>query len=137
MDTLSPEKRSWNMSRIKSHDTKPEIRVRSLLHRMGYRFRIYKKNLPGSPDIVLSKYKIIIFVHGCFWHQHEGCKKAYSVKSNVEKWETKFKKNIARDTKVRKKLIDLGWDVYIIWECETKNERDLVNIINKIFLQNK
>lgn len=133
MDTLSKEKRSWNMSRIKNRDTKPELRVRSLLHGMGYRFRIHRKDLPGNPDIVLPKYKKIIFVHGCFWHRHAGCKLAYNVKSNVEKWETKFSQNIKRDETNKKRLSENGWNVHIIWECETKNNNTLKKIIMKIF----
>ncbi|SDU50384.1 very short patch repair endonuclease [Desulfobacula phenolica] len=121
------------MSRIKSRDTKPEIRLRSLLHNLGYRFRLHRKDLPGNPDIVLPKYRKIIFVHGCFWHRHEGCKMAYKVKSNIEKWERKFSQNIRRDKTNKEKLIELGWDVHVIWECETKNDEILLRIINKIF----
>ncbi|MBU1162905.1 MAG: DNA mismatch endonuclease Vsr, partial [Proteobacteria bacterium] len=86
MDIISKEKRSWNMSRIRGKDTKPEIIVRSMLHRMGYRFRLHRKDLPGKPDIVLPKYKTVIFVHGCFWHRHKGCKYAYTPKSRVKFW---------------------------------------------------
>ena len=120
MDTLSPEKRSWNMSRIKDRDTKPEMVVRSLLHMMGYRFRLHRKNLPGKPDIVLPKYKSIILVHGCFWHRHEGCRYAYNPKSNIKFWNNKFRNNVQRDYITKTDLQNLGWNVHVIWECETK-----------------
>ena len=94
VDNLTQEKRSWNMSRIKDKNTKPELVVRSILHRMGYRFRLHRKDLPGKPDIVLPKYKTVIFVHGCFWHRHKGCKYAYQPKSRVDFWQKKFKGNI-------------------------------------------
>lgn len=106
------------MSRIRSGNTKPELLVRSLLHRMGYRFRLHQKDLPGKPDIVLPKYKTVIFVHGCFWHRHEGCKYAYMPKSRLEFWNNKFNANIERDIKVKQQLLNLGWKVNIIWECE-------------------
>lgn len=96
MDVFSPEKRSQVMSRIRSKDTKPEKIIRSILHKLGFRFRINRKDLPGKPDIVLPKYRTVIFVHGCFWHQHEGCKIASKPKSNSEYWKTKFTKNIER-----------------------------------------
>ncbi len=132
MDKLTPEHRSWNMSRIRSDNTKPELIVRSLLHRMGYRFRLHQKNLPGKPDIVLPKHKTVIFVHGCFWHRHENCKYAYIPKSRRGFWTNKFKTNIERDKKVNQQLKDLGWKVNIIWECElsdlTAVEKKLDNI---------
>jgi len=127
MDIISKEKRSWNMSRIRSKDTKPEKIVRSLLHRMGYRFRLHVKNLPGKPDIVLPKYKTVIFVHGCFWHRHLKCKYAYTPKSRIEFWEKKFVDNIARFKIVKKELEGLQWKVFVIWECEIKSEADIVN----------
>lgn len=118
MDKLTPEHRSWNMSRIRSSNTKPELIVRSLLHRMGFRFRIHRKDLPGKPDIVLPKYKTVVFVHGCFWHRHEDCQYAYTPKSRVEFWEEKFKKNIERDNRNRTDLEALGWKVLVVWACE-------------------
>ena len=131
MDIISKEKRSWNMSRIRSKDTKPEMIVRSLLHRMGYRFRLHVKNLPGKPDIVLPKYKTVIFVHGCFWHQHLKCKYAYTPKSKVVFWEKKFADNISRFKIVKKKLEHLNWNVFVIWECEIKSNADLVNKLGR------
>lgn len=128
-DALTPEKRSWNMSRIRSKDTKPEIIVRQILHSMGYRFRLHSPNFPGHPDIILPKYKAIIFVHGCFWHRHEGCKYAYNPKSKVEFWQNKFKNNTIRDEIVKAELSKLGWKQLTIWECETKNKLHIQNIL--------
>ncbi len=117
------------MGRIHSADTKPELLVRSLLHRMGYRFRLHSKDLPGKPDIVLPKYKTIVFVHGCFWHHHADCQYAYTPKSRVKFWETKFKKNIERDEKSRTVLESLGWNVLVVWECELS---DLARVSDKL-----
>jgi len=122
MDTLSQERRSWNMSRIKGSDTKPELLVRSFLHRHGFRFRLHVKDLPGKPDIVLPKYKIIIEVRGCYWHRHEGCQFAYTPKSNIDFWNAKFKKNVERDVKNDQLLQQLGWKVLVIWECQIEDE---------------
>jgi len=133
MDTLSKEKRSWNMSRIRGKDTKPEIAVRSLLHLMGYRFRLHRKDLPGKPDIVLPKYNTLIFVHGCFWHRHKGCKYAYMPKSRIEFWKDKFEGTIKRDKQHQKQLNKMGWKVHVIWECEIKNIETLKRKINSIF----
>lgn len=119
MDRLSREKRSWNMSRIRGRDTQPELVVRSMLHKMGYRFRLHSSLLPGKPDIVLPRYKTVIFVHGCFWHRHPGCKYAYHPKSRQEFWEKKFQQNIERHRVVNTKLETLSWHVVVIWECET------------------
>ncbi len=126
MDRISQEHRSWNMSRIRSKDTKPEMIVRSLLHRMGYRFRLHVKTLPAKPDIVLPKYKTIIFIHGCFWHKHSDCKEATTPKSNTAFWQTKLAKNVERDRKKKEKLKRLGWDIIVIWECEIKKSLDRV-----------
>lgn len=117
MDKITKEHRSWNMSRIRGRDTKPELIVRSLLHKMGFRFRLHRKDLPGKPDIVLPRYKTVIFIHGCFWHRHEGCKFAYSPKSRVDFWQSKFSCNINRDVIVKNKLEEAGWKVIVIWEC--------------------
>ena len=117
------EKRSRNMSAIKSKNTKPEIAVRKLLHSMGFRFRLHWKDLPGSPDIVLPKYKTVIFVHGCFWHRHENCKYASTPKTRKEFWESKFKANVKRDFEIQEKIKNIGWQSVVIWECEIKNEK--------------
>ena len=119
------EQRSRNMSAIKSKNTKPEIAVRKLLHSMGFRFRLHRKDLPGSPDIVLPKYKTVIFVHGCFWHRHENCKYASNPKTRKEFWESKFKANVKRDKEIQEKIKNIGWQSVVIWECETKNIDDL------------
>ena len=123
VDRVSKEIRSYNMSRIRSKDTKPEILVRSYLFSKGLRFRKNDKRYPGSPDIVLPKYRTIIFVHGCFWHRHDGCKYATMPKSNVEYWEEKFYKNRQRDERNRRELEEMGWNVIIVWECELKKDR--------------
>ena len=119
MDSLTKEHRSWNMSRIRSTNTKPEMVVRSFLHRNGFRFRLHVKELPGHPDIVLPKYKTVIEVRGCFWHRHQGCKYATTPASNTEYWRVKFKQNITRDQKNARALAALGWQVIVVWECET------------------
>jgi DNA mismatch endonuclease (patch repair protein) len=120
-DIVSKEARSRMMSGIKGKNTKPEILVRSMLHKMGYRFRLHMNNLPGKPDIVLPKYHTVVFVHGCFWHRHSGCKYAYIPKSRSDFWNEKFFKNIERDKVNREKLQKAGWVVLTVWECETKN----------------
>ena len=104
------------MSAIKSKNTKPEIKVRKVLHSMGYRFRLHSKNLPGSPDIVLSKFKTVIFVHGCFWHRHENCKYASTPKTRQEFWNKKFTENIKRDSDIQEKIKNLDWRSVVIWE---------------------
>lgn len=126
MDRLSKERRSWNMGRIRSANTVPEIRVRSILHRLGYRFRLHSKELPGRPDIVLPKWHYAIFVHGCFWHRHEGCKFCYTPKSRIEFWNAKFEGTIRRDKAAENALRDMGWYVMVVWECEIEDEVTLV-----------
>ncbi|HCC50870.1 MAG TPA: very short patch repair endonuclease [Porphyromonadaceae bacterium] len=117
-DIFTKERRSEIMSRIKSRDTKPEIVLRKKLFSQGYRYRINYKKLPGKPDIVLSKYKTVIFVHGCFWHGHEGCKDAHLPKTNVAFWEKKINENINRDKKVIELLEQKGFNVLVVWECQ-------------------
>ena len=119
-DKLTPEKRSWNISRIKGKDTKIEVEVRKYLFSKGYRFRKNDKRYPGKPDIVLPKYHVAIFVHGCFWHRHEGCKDATTPKTRTEFWLEKFDKNVKNDQIKQEKLRELGWKVIVIWECELK-----------------
>ena len=116
------EQRSRNMSAIKSKNTKPEIKVRKILHSIGYRFRLHRKDLPGSPDIVLPKYKTVIFVHGCFWHRHKNCKYASTPKTRQEFWEAKFRENINRDKLNQENLSSKGWKIIIVWECEIKDK---------------
>lgn len=125
MDRLTKEKRSWNMGRIRGADTKPEVIVRSRLHRMGFRFRLHQKNLPGKPDVVLAKYHTVIFVNGCYWHRHEGCRFAYVPKSRTDFWMKKFAENVERDKRVQQELTEIGWRVITIWECETSDLDEL------------
>ena len=127
------EERSKNMSAIKSKNTKPEIKVRKVLHSMGYRFRLHSKDLPGSPDIVLPKYKTVIFVHGCFWHRHENCKYASTPKTRKEFWNKKFTENKKRDSEIQEKIKILDWRSVVIWECETKNIENLRDKIIDVF----
>jgi DNA mismatch endonuclease (patch repair protein) len=131
-DTLSKETRSWLMSRVRQRNTKPEIKIRSLLHQLGYRFRLHDKKLPGSPDIVLKKYKTVIFVHGCFWHRHPKCKKNRIPKSNVAFWKNKFAKNVKRDRAAQKALVKDGWKVFVVWECEIGEVSRLTSRIKKV-----
>ena len=120
-DSLTPKQRSRNMAAIKSKDTKPEIKVRKFLHGLGYRYRLHDRDLPGKPDIVMKKYKTVIFVNGCYWHRHPGCKFAYQPQSNIEFWGLKFQQNIDRDRRNYTNLEEKGWHVIIIWECAIKN----------------
>lgn len=122
-DVFTPQKRSEVMSRIRGRDTKPELILRSMLHRLGYRFTVNgpkNKSLPGKPDIVLPKYHTVIFVHGCFWHGHENCKIARIPRSRTEWWSAKIDGNKARDLRNETTLLDLGWHVVTIWECAMK-----------------
>lgn len=121
-DHISPEHRSWNMSRIKGKDTKIEVKVRSWLFARGFRFRKNDKRYPGKPDIVLPKYKTVIFINGCFWHRHEGCKYATMPKTRVDYWIAKFERNVANDKLHVKQLEELGWNVITLWECELKKD---------------
>ena len=123
MDTISKDHRSWNMSRIRSSNTKIEVEVRSWLFKEGFRFRKNDKRYPGKPDVVLPKYKTVIFVNGCFWHRHEGCKYAYMPKSRVEFWQKKFESNIKRDLKVKQELADMKVKQLVVWECTIKETK--------------
>ncbi|MHB2249318.1 very short patch repair endonuclease [Pseudomonas fitomaticsae] len=121
------------MSKVKGKNTKPEMVVRSLCHKMGLRFRLHRRDLPGTPDLVFPKHRLCIFVHGCFWHQHPDCKHACMPTSRVDFWQTKLTKNVERDLKAHQALTNLGWRVVTIWECHVKN-RDLLRIeIHKAF----
>ena len=130
MDIVSREKRSLMMSGIGSKDTKPEIRVRKFLHANGFRFRLHRKDLPGKPDIVLPKLNTIIFVNGCFWHRHSCKKGRHLPKSNAAFWKDKLEKNKIRDRKNAKALRDSGWQVLIIWECQTGDDSIMERIVN-------
>jgi DNA mismatch endonuclease (patch repair protein) len=126
-DVFNPEERSRIMAKVRGENTSPERLVRSLIHKMGYRFRLNVKDLPGKPDIVLKKHKKVIFVHGCFWHQHEGCPHAARPSSNTEYWNKKLDRNMIRDRENMHKLEYLGWNVLIVWECETRDREKLVD----------
>ena len=128
MDIKSPEERSRNMAAIRSKDTRPEIYFRKLLFAQGYRYSLNSKKIPGHPDIYLRKYNTAIFIHGCFWHRHSGCKYAYMPKSRVEYWQKKFKANVNRDYIVRMELQDKGIKCLVVWECTVKKmKRNSVN----------
>lgn len=125
MDQLTPSQRSENMSRIRSQDTRPELAVRRFLHKCGFRYRLHRKDLVGSPDIVLPKHRVVLFVHGCFWHRHVGCARATTPKTNVQFWQDKFAKTVDRDHRAETALNAQGWDVQVIWECRTKSDDSL------------
>lgn len=125
MDRLSRARRSWNMSRIRGKDTGPERAVRSILHRMGYRFRLHPTALPGRPDIVLPRYNTVVLVHGCFWHRHSNCRFAYTPKTRVRFWRTKLEGNAERDRRSKTKLERAGWHVITVWECELRHSEQL------------
>lgn len=120
-DKLSTERRSWNMSRIRSRDTAPEVAVRSALHHLGYRFRLHRRDLPGRPDVVLPKHRIAVLVHGCFWHRHLACIDCSNPKTRRHYWGPKLLGNQKRDVRNRRLLRRLGWKPVVIWECETKD----------------
>ena len=120
-DVHTPKQRSYNMSRIRNKDTKPEELVRKYLFAQGFRYRKNDARLPGKPDIVLPKYKTVIFVNGCFWHKHEGCKYFVWPQNNADFWKKKIESNVVRDTKNYQLLEDLGWNVLTVWECELKS----------------
>lgn len=125
IDTLTPSERSALMGRIRGANTKPEMLVRQLVHGMGYRYRLHRRDLPGTPDLVFPSRRKIIFVHGCFWHRHEGCRFAYEPKSRQEFWARKFEQNLKRDKAALAALRAAGWKVMIIWECETRNVEEI------------
>lgn len=124
-DVFSKEKRSRIMSKIKGKDTKPEKLVRSMLHRMGYRFRLHVRDLPGSPDVVLPRHRKIVFVHGCFWHGHLGCQRAKLPETNRPFWEEKIGKNIKRDRAVLRELKRNGWKILVVWQCQMRDKNVL------------
>jgi DNA mismatch endonuclease (patch repair protein) len=132
-DRISKQRRSWNMSKIRAKDTKPELAVRSLLHRLGFRFRIHVRRLPGCPDIVLPKLRTVVLVNGCFWHRHKNCKFAYSPKSRQIFWEDKFKANVLRDRQRQRDLRRLGWTVRVVWECQVREVANLDKLVRRMF----
>jgi DNA mismatch endonuclease (patch repair protein) len=137
MDTLSPEKRSEIMSAVRSKNTKAELLVRSYLWSHGIRYRIHYKYLPGKPDIAIPRYKLAIFIHGCFWHGHDGCQRGRLPKSRLEYWEPKIKANKSRDCRIEEELAEIGWRQLVIWECQLRTQKAASNtlpeILNQIF----
>lgn len=134
-DVHDTKTRSYNMSQIRAKDTKPEMIVRRYLHAKGLRYRLHDKNLPGKPDLVFPKYKVLVQIYGCFWHKHEGCKKFSIPKTRAKQWLNKINETVKRDMKVEKELENLGWRVFVIWECELKKDvrmETLQNLIDKI-----
>ena len=138
MDSLTPEKRSWNMSRIKGKDTSIEVKVRKYLFSKGFRFRKNDKRYPGKPDIVLPKYKTVIFINGCFWHMHPGCKQGRLPKSNVEYWRKKLEKNVLNDKLHIQQIERMGWSSIVLWECELKKDFDGVmeRLLKQLYTNN-
>ena len=135
MDSVSPEKRGWVMAQVKGRNTRPEKAVRSLLHRMGCRFRLQRKDLPGKPDIVLPKYRAVIFVHGCYWHRHDCLNGQRLPKSRLDFWLPKLEGNRERDLRKQALLRKQGWNVLIIWECQLR-DTDVLQEIIRTFLEN-
>lgn len=127
--------RSRNMAAIRGKDTAPELAVRRILHAMGLRFRLQRKDLPGRPDIVLPKHRTVVFVHGCFWHRHEACRYTTTPKTRQEFWQSKFAANIERDSRNRTDLQQLGWRVIVVWECELRQPSDLKERLKGLFSQ--
>jgi DNA mismatch endonuclease (patch repair protein) len=134
LDKVSPEERSRVMARVKSRDTGPEKRVRSMMHRLGLRFRLHRRDLPGTPDLTLPGRQTVVFVHGCFWHRHAGCPQASTPAVNVDYWTRKFARNQARDAEAVERLTALGWRVVIVWECELRRPQQLEERLRRIFL---
>lgn len=133
MDRLTAERRSWLMSRVPQKSSTPEMKVRRAAHSMGFRFRLHRRDLPGTPDIVFPKLKLVLFVHGCFWHRHVGCSKTSTPKTRADFWQAKFGRNVARDRENTIALKRLGWRVEIIWERETRIAEGLIARLSEIF----
>ena len=130
-DVFSKEKRSWIMSRVRGRDTKPEIVVRSFVHRMGFRFRIHRRDLPGNPDIVLPRHGKVIFVHGCFWHGHKRCQRSKRPTTNKGFWNKKLDENIERDKRFQRKLRLMGWKVLVLWQCEVRKPEKMLRKLER------
>lgn len=118
---MTSEERRRTMRAVKSNDTTAELAVRRIVHKLGYRYRLHRKDLPGKPDMVFPSRRKVIFVHGCFWHQHQGCRRSRRPKSNQSYWLPKLRRNSERDARVQAELADIGWKVFVVWECEVKN----------------
>lgn len=132
MDKISAAQRSENMRRIGQKDTKPELVVRRTAHALGLRYRLHRRDLPGRPDLVMTSRKVVIFVHGCFWHRHPGCRNCTTPATRSEFWAAKFAANVQRDARCERQLREQGWRVEIIWECETKDRYVLVERLRSI-----
>lgn len=132
MDRLTRQDRSRIMSRVRGKDTLPELVVRRMAYSLGFRFRLHRKDLPGSPDIIFPKLRTVVFVHGCFWHSHPGCGRASVPQSHVEFWRTKLARNVERDQAAKTALEELRWHVAVIWECETKNPNTVKQLLQEI-----
>ena len=135
VDRISSERRSWNMSRIRGANTKPELLVRKAAHALGLRFRIQRRDLPGRPDVVFPKHRLVLFVHGCFWHRHEGCKKATTPSTRTAFWQEKFDANVARDKRAVGELENLGWSVAVAWECQIGDFASAELTVRSIFAE--
>jgi DNA mismatch endonuclease (patch repair protein) len=133
---ITPE-RSAMMARIGPKDTAPELAVRRALHRMGYRFRLHRRDLPGTPDVVLPGLRVALLVHGCFWHRHSQCPFAYTPKNRADFWKAKFARTVIRDSEVQKSLISLGWKVGVVWECDTRDPAALEKILSTLLEKSK
>lgn len=131
VDVFTKEKRSWIMRQVRGRNTRPEIVVRSMVHRMGFRYRLHRGDLPGSPDLVLARYGKVIFVHGCFWHGHRACVRAKRPTTNEEFWNKKLGENVARDKRVRKQLHRNGWETLVVWQCETRQPELLLRKLTR------
>lgn len=132
MSPLRNSSRSLMMSKVRSRDTAPEIRVRKLAHALGFRFRLHRHDLPGTPDLIFPRYKIAIFVHGCFWHRHPGCDRSSTPSTNIDFWLAKFERNQLRDAQAITSLESMGWQVHVIWECDTRTESRLRGILDSV-----
>jgi DNA mismatch endonuclease, patch repair protein len=135
VDSLTPQERSERMSRIRGKNSKPELTLRRILHSLGLRYRLHGSKLPGKPDLVFPRYKTVVFVHGCFWHRHDGCKIATTPKSNTKFWMEKFDRNVTRDANVNAALIAGGWRVFVIWECELSSPARALQVGEKLAIQ--
>lgn len=133
MDHIPPKQRSWLMAQVRSKDTSVELKVRRAAHSLGLRFRLHRSDLPGTPDLVFPKHRLVVFVHGCFWHRHAGCRRASLPKTRVEFWKKKFENNVKRDRRVSEELTQGGWRVEIIWECEVEKKEFLTRRLLDIF----
>lgn len=135
MDVFEPAKRSEIMRRVRSKDTRPEMVVRSAAHRLGYRFRLHRRDLPGTPDLVFPRLRKVIFVHGCFWHGHMGCSRATLPKSNAEAWKKKIEGNCQRDRRAIEALRCDGWDVLVVWQCSVRNSEGLEQLLREFLTE--